>query len=1138
VVDSYPYGALNGWLSGPPTCAADVRFSLTERSRTLSSLVSTLSVLEGSASGDITIGDLTGTINISPLKLVTVTSGAFANTGFGEGNWTANVGGTEYTGTWQGAVSFDPDTRVYDLKGTVSGDLIGISAGALTESVLGSGVYDHLEFAWTLTPTATATISGVFATTGTSQLAGTSMRVYQSMLTGSATGFYSGPLSMTMTRVTVTTQSSPYKGRGFGTLQYTADWGSETVPIAVDAASDGNVPLTAALFGSLQGPLLAVYQENDSPPTLEGSVQRVEVGALDEPVLFVSQSAPRAASPGQTITYTIAYGNDGWSTASDVLLRFTLPPASRLLFAAPAGFVQDDSRELRWTIDSLPGKSSGSATVQAVIDWGLDQDRRLESLVEIGRGSPPLTETYTPQPAFSQTPDLQSQAAGFGVLAATLAPTLVCSEATQVLPSGFRVPFAGRAWATTYAGHGQALDFRVRDPETERGTAWEREDANIENTEIIRASADGIVIQSLEEEEEGRPECRFNPNRRQTYGKVVVIEHTLRDGQIIAARDHLPGDQRYTTRYAHLSHWDVTLGQEVRWGERIGLIGETGCSSAGVEHLHFEVNAGGCFCPKERIPSTPPSTPPPACPDIYEQTGVDIGGDDGEFGNATDCPRDPLCAQEPQLLCIVSDAKMSGINEVGDGTTCRASDGTTVYYGDADGASRVAAGFEGDTHDLVLQLPRDPNAKSVLPSRYATPGQQLRFTVQYENEGEGSAYGVYVTDVLDEQLDDSTLDLLENGFYDPATRTITWLVGEVGPHIGGGEDFTVNVGHDVEPGAIISNSATVYFASISEVTPTNPVSVTIVGSTSDIDGDGVLDLSDNCPTSDNPGQEDSDSNGEGDACDPGGAEDSDTDGFRDNVDVCPFVVDPGQENADGDLWGNVCDEDDDEDFVLDSSDSCSLMFNPNQVSNDGQRRPNGSQIPGEWASNPTQDNPSQACVDLGDQDDDNDASADVDESNASCPYRLVGDSDGDRIMDGYEVSHGANPCDEADRPVCSDSTDTDGDGFTDCIEQAGYNTCASFNDTVPGWTNCSNPIDSDSDGCADWIEIVDLNGNRLADILDVLFVAKRGLGLNPPSDSDGVLDMNKNGSVDSLDALIAAKNSNLVKSHSQCTPEG
>ena len=83
----------------------------------------------------------------------------------------------------------------------------------------------------------------------------------------------------------------------------------------------------------------------------------------------------------------------------------------------------------------------------------------------------------------------------------------------------------------------------------------------------------------------------------------------------------------------------------------------------------------------------------------------------------------------------------------------------------------------------------------------------------------------------------------------------------------------------------------------------------------DIDGDGVCGDVDNCPNDPNPGQEDTNGNGVGDAC-----EDTDGDGVVDGSDNCPGDANPGQEDNDGDGLGNACDlcpDDPDDDIDAD-----------------------------------------------------------------------------------------------------------------------------------------------------------------------------------------------------------------------------
>ena len=95
---------------------------------------------------------------------------------------------------------------------------------------------------------------------------------------------------------------------------------------------------------------------------------------------------------------------------------------------------------------------------------------------------------------------------------------------------------------------------------------------NEEGTPVL-AAADGLVIVAGNDSQQVYADFPFY------YGNLVVIEH------------HFPDyEQSVFTLYGHLSEVQAEVGQAVRAGDQVGLIGYTG--AAEWSHLHFEVRVG------------------------------------------------------------------------------------------------------------------------------------------------------------------------------------------------------------------------------------------------------------------------------------------------------------------------------------------------------------------------------------------------------------------------------------------------------------------------------------------------------------------------------------------------------------------
>ncbi|MEX2225849.1 MAG: thrombospondin type 3 repeat-containing protein [Dehalococcoidia bacterium] len=272
-----------------------------------------------------------------------------------------------------------------------------------------------------------------------------------------------------------------------------------------------------------------------------------------------------------------------------------------------------------------------------------------------------------------------------------------------------------------------------------------------------------------------------------------------------------------------------------------------------------------------------------------------------------------------------------------------------------------------------------------------------------------------------------------------------------------------NLGDLVCTGATITKGSTPPTSTPSP-TPTNtatPTSTSTPASLSDIDGDGVLDVDDNCIDVANPGQE--------------------------NMPISPIDNGPTPNDditvPNDDNIGDACDADRDNDGLHDLLELIGCGFGPTD--------------PGTTVLDDTYD-------DDGDGDPVPPLGTDSDLSDDGPSW----DTDGDGVLDGEECRLGSNPNNPLLKPAAQagDNNDDDGDGISNRSERAGWG-------TLPHLT------DSDGDGLSDCHEIADIDGNGIVNSTgDMTYVAEAVFILSPPTKS-GVMDRDKSGTLNSTGDL-------------------
>lgn len=523
--------------------------------------------------------------------------------------------------------------------------------------------------------------------------------------------------------------------------------------------------------------------------------------------MLVSTGGPALISPGEVNDYAVQYLNLLPTTVEDAVLMIQLPFAAEYLDSTDGGIYWPERHQVFWKLGDLPNGAQGLVSVRVRFRWGLAATYTDGSLTLLG-ASNYHTDVLDSVEYYAYDPTLLT---GVQHLTQAQFNTLLAANPdgqtlyNQALAEGYQ--FA-EAFQGGFDDSSNVVTAMLRTPDRRSARA-----INLTGSSALAITSDGntfstadvsggkttdlLTLQSSTWGSWAEPAasaglqpaaCTYSTCMRNCTLKLVSIQMMKDAGTKVGAwLISVPTGVGGLVGMGLAAYEMIEITHEI-YVCHIGCKANplTGCCNAGdVLWMPGGIGGGNRKCAKYECNATLSSYP--AAPNLQEDCGFGarcVAGLGGK-GGCKACNEDVLTAGSFQPVTV---------------TACAA------------GNPRCA--------DLAIRQAKDPNALYG-PLGDLLPGETVNFRITYENEGAGTAYGVYILNTLPEQFDESSLTVNDSGTYLAGERQLVWYIGTLDAAGTGEVTYSATLKPGLASGTVITNQATVYFPSVPEETPTN-----------------------------------------------------------------------------------------------------------------------------------------------------------------------------------------------------------------------------------------------------------------------------------------------------------------------------